>query len=289
MSTTMDTHATTNDSQSIHRQFTYDSNDNLDITHAPEYPLHVELPMNPSDFASRDGLETSIFEVLLGSWQQLMGNLKTSYVNTTDRLIDEVYITLSQEQVNDALAKFVTNNVDMLLNLRMDLHQNWLRLYCTVNIMGIFASVYSDFRLVDATLTGKTQRFVFEQISNTQIVEFHSKKWWQVPAAKLGVKLYRTVMRADPLPFLLSKIKVKNEPFATHKGNYIYLDINRYLAKQKTIIKTLQKVQINHAETKNHELILKAQLNPAELINFGTSGEDIITEKDNPNNAQAKS
>lgn len=247
------------------------------------HPLHVELPMNPSDFASRDGLETSIFEVLLGSWQQLMGNLKTSYVNTTDRLIDEVYITLSQEQVNDALAKFVTNNVDMLLNLRMDLHHNWLRLYCTVNVMGIFASVYSDFRLVDASLTGKVQRFVFEQIGNTEIVELHSKKWWQVPAAKLGVKLYRTVMRADPLPFLLSKIKVKNEPFATHKGNYIYLDIHRYLAKQKKILKTLQKVQINHAETKNHELILKAQLNPAELISFGTSGEDIITEKDNPN------
>ncbi|MDO5651007.1 MAG: hypothetical protein Q4G13_02585 [Moraxella sp.] len=246
-------------------------------------PLHLELPMNPSDFDSKSGLETSIFEVLLGSWQQLIGNIKTSYINTTDALIDEVYITLSQQQINDALAKFVTHNVGMILNLRMDLHQDWLRLYCTVNFKGIFASVYSDFRLVDMTLTAEVQRLVLEQISNTHIIELHSQKWWQVPAAKSAINMYRTVMRTDPLPFLLSKILIKKEPFATHKGNFIYLDIHRYLAKQTKILKTLKKVQVNHGETRDHQLILKAQLNPAEFMNFGTSGEDIITDKDNPN------
>ena len=243
---------------------------------------HYQTPIVTSERLDARDWDTSFIEVLMGGVGQFFDSLKTGYINVTDRLIDEIYITLSQEQVNDALAKFVTANVDMLLNLRMDLHAEWLRLYCTVNVKGIYASVYSDFRLVDVTLTGETQRFVFEQLGETHIIELHAQKWWQVPTAKTALRLYQRLLRHDPLPVLLSKITVKKDPFATHKGRFIYLDIGRYLTKQTKILKTLQKVQINHGETRDRELVLKAQINPAELINFGTSGEDIITEKDNP-------
>lgn len=226
--------------------------------------------------------QPSFLEVALNAWQSILSTLKHNYITTADGLIDEVLIKLSQQQVNEALNRFVVQNVDMILDLHMDLHDNWLRLYCTVNIQGIFASVACNFRLVHAQLDGNTQRFVFEQLSDTDILQLHSKKWWYATGAKLALKLYKTVTRKDPLPFLLHKIKVKGEPFASYKGNIIYLDIHRYLAKQTKILNTLKKVQVNDGDTDTEKLLLKLQINFAELLSFGDSGEDIITEKDNP-------
>lgn len=223
---------------------------------------------------------------LLTGWQSVITGLRHQYTVAADKFIDEILICVSEKQVNDALHRFVVQNVGMLHELYMTLHEDWLRLYATIDIQGVFTKVSCDFRLVGATLSADMQRFVFEQLSDTQIIEFYSKTWWYVPAVKTGVPLYRKLAKADPLPFLLQKIKVKDEPFAVHKGNIIYLDIHRYLANQKTLLGYLAKAQVNHAYIQDGSLLLKVQPNFGEILRFGVSGEDIITEKDNPNNAK---
>ena len=47
-------------------------------------------------------------ESLLLSWQQTFGNIKHGYVKAADNLVDELLVTLTQKQVNDALYNFVT-------------------------------------------------------------------------------------------------------------------------------------------------------------------------------------
>lgn len=230
--------------------------------------------------------EHSLMDAFINAWQSTLKNIKNSYIATADNFVDEILIKLSQQQVNDALHQFVVQNVDMVHELRMELHDDWLRLHMTIYIQGIFAKVSCDFRLVQAIINADAQRFVFEQLTDVKIIELHSKQWWQVPAAKAGVGIYKTIMRQDPLAFALSKITIKHLPFATHKGRFIYLDIHRYLAEQNTIINTLKKVQVNHGSTGIEKLLLRLQINFSEVLSFGDSGEDIITEKDNPNKSK---
>lgn len=250
-------------------------------------PNPTEHSSNIALDLSEDSFKKPLADSLLDAWQSLLTSLKHSYVTTADSLIDEVIIKISEEQINDALAKFVTANVGMILNLRVALHDDWLRLYCTVDFKGLFASVACNFRLVNIQINADVQRFVFEQLSDTEVIELHSRAWWQAPTAKTSVNLYRSLLRKDPLGFILNKIIVKGEPFASYKGNLIYLDIHRYLAKQTKILNTLKKVQVNDGDTKTEKLLLKVQLNFAELLSFGDSGEDIITEKDNPARKQS--
>lgn len=221
-------------------------------------------------------------DTIAAFWQHLKTQASQRYLAITDDLFDEMVIRLSQQQVNDALHQFVTQNVDMLHDLHLELQDDWLRLYATLDVAGVYASVATNLRLVHATLTHDTQRFVFEQISHTDVLCLHSRNWLHGVLAKTALKLYHLVLRKDPLPFALQKIEVKGEPFAVHKGNYIYLDIHRYLAKQKKILGYLAKAQVNDADTIRDNLLLKLQINVTELLNFGEAGERIISEKDNP-------
>lgn len=226
-------------------------------------------------------------ESLLLSWQQTFGNIKHGYVKAADNLVDELLVTLTQKQVNDALYNFVTKNVGLLHNLKLDIHDNWLRLTCTVDIMGLYTTVASNFELVHLQLDRHTQRLVLKQIGDTDVIELHSKQWYKAPAARLGVGLYRTLLRKDPLPFILNKIKIKGIPFTGHKGNIIYLDIGRWLKNNDMIMKNLKKVQINDGYLKAQQLLLKVQPNFGDILSFGDPDADIITEKDNPKHQKA--
>ena len=257
-----------------------------DTTHAPITSAASSSAMNDADSFSIDfDDKKSLSETLLDAWQSALINLKHSYVTTADSMVDEVLLKVSEKQINDALTRFVTNNVGMILNLRVELHEDWLRLFCTVDYKGLFTSVACNFRLVTVQINADMQRFVFEQLSDTDVLELHSRTWWQAPAAMNALRLYRTLLHRDPLGFILHKITVKGEPFASYKGNIIYLDIHRYLLKQTKMLNTLKKVQVNDGSTKPEKMLLKVQLNFAELLSFGDSGEDIITDRDNPNQA----
>lgn len=223
----------------------------------------------------------SMSDNLARFWQSISDKLKHSYALVADSLFDEVLIKASEQQLNDALDQFVVQNVDMVHDLRLSLHEDWLRLYATIYIQGIFAKVACDFRLVGIELTGDVQRVIFEQLSDTHVLTLHSKTWWQAPAAKSALWLYHLLLRHDPLPVILQKITVKEEPFAVHKGRFIYLDIGRYFAKSPHIIAYFKKAQVNTAHTTHGNLIAHVQLNLDEVIGLGRD-DDIISEKDNP-------
>ena len=138
-------------------------------TDQPAMDQHVQADKT-SAFQADAQADSLISDSLLLGWQQAFGNIKHAYVKAADSLVDEIWVTLSQQQVNDALYKFVTKNVKMLHNLKLDIHEGWLRLSCTVDMMGIFATVASNFELVHLQLDRHTQRLVLRQISDTDII-----------------------------------------------------------------------------------------------------------------------
>lgn len=215
-------------------------------------------------------------------WQSLNHKFRHGYTMVADSLFDELLVRGSEQQLNDALYNFVVKHVQMIHDLHLELHHDWLRLYATVYFRGIFVKVACNFRLVSIELTGDIQRVVFEQLSNTDILELHSKTWWQTPAIKTALSTYRRVYKHDPLAMILQKITVKEEPFAVHKGRFIYVDIGRYFAKSPEIIGYFRKAQVNHAYTTEGNLVARVRINFEEVIGLGRD-DDIISEKDNPN------
>lgn len=235
------------------------------------------------NFAQISGLDSDrLAEDLFLSWQQTLSSIKQSYATATSNLIDEIPIPIMQSLINDALYTYVVKNVGMVHDLKLDIHEGWLRLSTTVNFEGIFASVASNFELVHLQLDRHTQRLVLRQISDTDILELHSKSWWQAPIARFAVNAYRTLCRKDPLPFILNKIKIKGIPFTEHKGDVIYLEIGRWLKNSEQIMSIIKKVQINQGYLAKEQLILQAEPNFGEILSLGDPNSPIITEKDNP-------
>ena len=234
------------------------------------------------DGLAYDDTTASLLESLFIGWQNTLGKIKHSYATTADTLVDEVLVTLSQDQVNDALNRFVVNNVRLLLDLHLELFDDHLRLYCTADLLGLHLSVASDFKLTQIRLDRHVQRLVFEQISDTDIIELYAKSWWKTPAIKFAIKTYRTLLKKDPLPFLLSlSPKLKDLPFVEYKGNIIYLEIGRWFPQ--SFKDHLKKAQVNSGVVKKEQLLLKVQPNFADILSFGDPNADIITERDNPN------
>lgn len=236
-------------------------------------------------FAQISGLDSDrLAEDLFASWQNTLSSIKHSYATATSNLIDEIKIPIMQAQINDALYTYVVKNVGMVHDLKLAIDDGRLRLSTTVNVMGIFASVASNFELVHLQLNRHTQRLVLRQISDTDVLELHSKAWWQVPLAKFALNAYRTILKKDPLPFILNKIKIKNVPFTEHKGNVVYLEIGRWLKNSEQIMDIIKKVQINQGTLAKEQLIIHAEPNFGEILSFGDANSPVITEKDNPNN-----
>ena len=102
-------------------------------------------------------------------WDSITQTLKSVYDKTTDKLGSELSLPVAQTYVNDALQKFVTDNVGAILELRVDLHDEWFRLYCTLDVAGIYVEVASNFRLVHVQLDRNVQRFVFGQQTYTDV------------------------------------------------------------------------------------------------------------------------
>lgn len=228
----------------------------------------------------------NIAENLINGWQSTLSTLKNNYTTTANTWIDEFFITRSEQQLNDMLYTYVVKNVGMILDLRLELFDGFLRLYCTANFLGMHLSVFSDFRLTQIRLDRHVQRVTFEQIGDTTIMDLHTKSWYKAPLIRTAIKLYRHFLKTDPLPFLLSlSPKLKGKPFVEYKGNFIYLEIGRWFSDD--IKNYLKKVQINHGEIHHEQLILRAQPNFSDILSFGNPDE-VITEKDNPDKSSQK-
>lgn len=213
-------------------------------------------------------------ESLNEGWDSITQTLKKLYSRTSDKLEGELAIPVAQKYINDALQKFVTDNVGAILELRVELHDDWFRLYCTINVSGIFVEVASNFRLVHVQIDRNVQRFVFGQLTYTDVLNLRCESFVKRQGIKLAIWFYHTILKKDPLGFILSYINI-----ARAKDDIIYLDIHRWLKNNKKIMTTLQKVQVNYGEVEEEQLVLKAQVNYGELLG-NRRGDDIITDKD---------
>lgn len=209
-------------------------------------------------------------------WDRLAQSIKKLYSKTTDKFENELSLPVAQQYVNDALQKFVTNNVNAILELRVEMHDDWFRLYCTIDISGIYVEVASNFSLVHVQLDRNVQRFVFGQQTYTDVLNLRCESFLKRQGIKLFIWFYHSILKKDPLGFILSYINI-----ARAKDNIIYLDINRWLKKNQKIISTLHKVQVNYGELEEQQMILKAQVNYRDLL-AASSNEDIIGDDDDP-------
>ena len=239
-----------------------------------------------SDFDNRDNSDNfdEFFENIgyrfdesfSDGWERLTQSIKQIYHKTTDKFEDELSLPVAQTYVNDALQKFVTDNVKAILELRVEMHDNWFRLYCTVDAGGIYAEVASNFSLIHVQLDRNVQRFVFGQQTYTDVLHLRCESCSKRQCVKLGSWFYHRVLKKDPLGFILSYINI-----ARAKDEVIYLDINRWLKNNKKIMSTLHKVQVNYAELEEEQMILKTQINYRDLL-AASSNEDIISDDDEP-------
>lgn len=224
------------------------------------------------DFSENIGYRFT--ESFNNGWDSLTDTIKNLYNKTTDKLDDEIALPVAQKYVNDALQKFVTDNVASILELRVELHDEWFRLYCTVNVAGIYAEVAGNFSLVHVQLDRNVQRFVFGQLTYTDVLNLRCESFIKLKGIKLAIWFYHSVLKKDPLGVILTYINI-----ARAKEDIIYLDIHRWLKKNDKIMSTLHKVQVNYGEVEEEQLVLKTQVNYRDLLG-GSSGEDIISDKD---------
>ncbi len=194
--------------------------------------------------------------------------LRQVYYRAGDLLEEERELPLSQNFLNSMIKKYVTDNVNQLLELRAELHDGWLRLHATVEYKGIKAWLATNLLLVQFQMDREVQRLVFDQQTPTEVLDLIVDKPWKKPAVFLAIWFIRTFRRQDPLPVILEKLNV-----VSVKHELIYLDINRYLLKSDKALNALRKVEINHAVLREEQFVLKANLNLDGL--FSSSRSDL--------------
>jgi hypothetical protein len=198
--------------------------------------------------------------------QSLINNissrLRQVYQKAEGFIEDEREFALSQVFLNATFQRFVTDNVGLLKDLHADLHDDWLRLYASIDVKGMQLTLSVDLKLLQMELNKNKQLIVFEQISNTQILDakYPSKLYeWGVQSALF---FYQKVLKKDPLGPILQKFDVIEV-----KDDLLYLDLNRWLGKNRSIIDTLSKVNINHAELREAQLMVIGNVNLMALMN----------------------
>ncbi len=193
---------------------------------------------------------------------KIANKISRLYQKAEDFIEEERDFSVSQVFLNATFKRYVTDNVKMLEDLHADLHDDWLRLYATINIKGMHAALSVDLKLIQMEMNKDIQLVVFEQISDTQVVEATFKNYFQKIAAHGFLFFYQKILKRDPLGMILEKFNV-----ITVKDELLYLDLNRWLGKLKTVTDTLNKVHVNHATLREAELVVLGNVNLMALFN----------------------
>ncbi len=175
---------------------------------------------------------------------------------------EEREFALSQVFVNATFKRFVTDNVKILQDLHADLHEDWLCLYATLNVKGLHTTLSVDLKLHRMEMNQNTQLLVFEQISNTRVLEAQFKNKLQEIALHSAIFFYHKILKKDPLGPILEKYRIVEV-----KDDLLYLDLNRWMGKSRSVIDTLTKVNVNQARLAEAELVIIGNVNLAALLN----------------------
>ena len=189
-------------------------------------------------------------------FRKIARNIKGIYHKAEDLIEEERELPLSQNLLNATIQKYVTDNVTALQDLHADIYDDWCRLYATLDYKGLNPTLSVDLRLVQMQLDKDIQQLVFEQVSETQVINAHFSSPIKKIAFNVAVFFFQRVLHKDPLGLILQKLNV-----VEIKHDLLYLDLNKYLVKSDKVIKTLKKIHVNHAILREGQFVLKANLN----------------------------
>lgn len=202
-------------------------------------------------------------------FKKIVKQFRKVYQKAEGFIEEEREFPVSQVFLNATFKRFVTDNVKILEDLHADLHEDWLRLYATIDVSGLYTTISVDLKLVQMELNKDMQLIVFEQISNTEVIEAKFQKWWMKIAFNSALFFYQKVLRKDPLGMILQKFEV-----ITVKDDLLHLDLNRWLGDKRSIMETLNKVHVNHAELRETELVVIGNLNLMAVFNKVNQNKD---------------
>lgn len=178
------------------------------------------------------------------------------YQKAGDFIEEEREFPISQVFLNATLQRFVTDNVEIIEDLHADLHDDWLRLYATLNVKGMHLVLAVDLKLIQMEFNKDMQLIVFEQISDTEVIEATYPNVFYKIGVNTALFFYQKILKKDPLGMILEKFNV-----LTVKDELLHLDLNRWLGDKRSIMDTLNKVHINHAELRETELVVIGNVN----------------------------
>ncbi|RLZ08370.1 hypothetical protein EAH57_08680 [Acinetobacter sp. 2JN-4] len=187
--------------------------------------------------------------------------LRKVYQKAEEFIEEEREFPLSQVFVNATMERYVTDNVEIMQDLHADLYDGWLRLYTTLDVKGLKTTLSVDLKLIQMEMNQNVQLMVFEQISNTQVIEAKFKNIFQKWGFYVAIWYYQKFKEEDPLGKILAHFEI-----VTVKDDLLYLDLNRWFGKKPSIIETLSKVHVNRARVRPAELIVWGNVNLAAML-----------------------
>ncbi|MCH7335579.1 hypothetical protein [Acinetobacter sp. NIPH 2699] len=187
--------------------------------------------------------------------------LRKVYQKAEEFIEEEREFPLSQVFVNATMERYVTENVEIMQDLHADLYDGWLRLYTTLDVKGLHTTLSVDLKLIQMEMNQNVQLMVFEQISNTQVIEAKFKNIFQKWGFYVAIWYYQKFREEDPLGKILEHFEI-----VTVKDDLLYLDLNRWFGKKPSIIETLSKVHVNRARVRPAELIVWGNVNLAAIL-----------------------
>ena len=187
--------------------------------------------------------------------------LRKVYQKAEEFIEEEREVSLSQVFVNATMERYVTEKVKIIKDLHADLYDGWLRLYSTIDVKGLHTTLSVDLKLLQMEMNKDVQLMVFEQISNTQVIEASFKNIFQKWGFHLAIWYYQKFREEDPLGKILEHFEV-----VTVKDDLLYLDLNRWFSKKPSIIETLSKVHVNRARVRPAELIVWGNVNLTAIL-----------------------
>ena len=195
--------------------------------------------------------------------------LRKVYQKAEEFIEEEREFSLSQVFVNATMERYVTKNVGIMQDLHADLYDGWLRLYTTLDVKGLHTTLSVDLKLIQMEMNQDVQLMVFEQISNTQVIEARFKNIFLKWGFHIAIWYYQKFREEDPLGKILEHYQI-----VSVKDDLLYLDLNRWFGKKPSIIETLGKVHVNRARVRPAELIVWGNVNLAAIL-YPSSEDDL--------------
>ncbi len=196
------------------------------------------------------------------------------YQRAENLIEEERDFSVSENMLNSTFKKYVTDNVELLKDLHADVHDDWLRLYATVDVKGIYAELSVDLRLIQMQFNEEVQLLVFEQISQTQVIDARFDGAMKKIAVNFVLFFMQKMMNKDPLGPILQRFDIVEV-----KHGLLHLSLNRWLGKVDKIIRALKGVHINHGILKESELVLLANVDLDGVFNRNKK-DDLFDDED---------